>query len=84
MRYSISKRVKTLSISNSISKVQDKIEVQIRVDKEPKISFEEFEKDGIHFVEWGNKDLENLLHNYGYNYIIIMDLVMIWKSIIKI
>ena len=32
---------------------------------------EELDKDGIHFVEWGNKDLENLLHNYGYNYIII-------------
>jgi two-component system OmpR family sensor kinase len=45
-----SKRVKTLSISNSISKVQDKIEVQIRVDKEPKISFEEFEKDGKRYL----------------------------------
>jgi len=45
-----SKKIKTLNISNSISKVQDKIEVQIRIDKEPKVSFEEFEKNGKKYL----------------------------------
>lgn len=30
---------------------------------------EEFEKEGIHFVEWGDKRLEELLHSYGFNVI---------------
>lgn len=32
---------------------------------------EEFEKEGIHFVEWGEEDLESLLHQYGYDVIVI-------------
>ena len=32
---------------------------------------EEFEKDGTHFVEWGDEKLENLLKDYGYNVILI-------------
>lgn len=32
---------------------------------------EEFEKDGVHFVEWGDENLENLLNDYGYNVILI-------------
>ena len=28
---------------------------------------EEFEKDGIHFVEWGDDKLLNLLNEYGFN-----------------
>ncbi len=32
---------------------------------------EEFEKEGIHFVEWGNIKLEKLLKSYGYNVIIL-------------
>jgi tRNA threonylcarbamoyladenosine biosynthesis protein TsaE len=27
---------------------------------------EEFEKDGIHFVEWGDKKLEEILKSYGF------------------
>ncbi len=27
---------------------------------------EEFEKEGIHFVEWGDKKLEELLKSYGF------------------
>src|SRR5690606_33854362 len=27
---------------------------------------EEFEKSGIHFVEWGNSALENILSDYGF------------------
>ncbi|AXH14992.1 tRNA (adenosine(37)-N6)-threonylcarbamoyltransferase complex ATPase subunit type 1 TsaE [Malaciobacter mytili] len=30
---------------------------------------EEFEKEGIHFVEWGDKRLEDLLLSYGFNVI---------------
>ncbi len=30
---------------------------------------EEFEKEGIHFVEWGDKRLEELLHSYGFTVI---------------
>lgn len=30
---------------------------------------EEFEKDGIHFVEWGNDELKSILDNYGYEVI---------------
>uniref|UniRef100_UPI0040486BF0 tRNA (adenosine(37)-N6)-threonylcarbamoyltransferase complex ATPase subunit type 1 TsaE n=1 Tax=Aliarcobacter sp. TaxID=2321116 RepID=UPI0040486BF0 len=32
---------------------------------------EEFEKTGIHFVEWGDEKLEELLKEYGYNVILI-------------
>lgn len=32
---------------------------------------EEFEKDGIHFVEWGDEKLEALLKSYGYNVILL-------------
>lgn len=32
---------------------------------------EEFEKDGIHFVEWGDKKLEALLKDYGYDVLTI-------------
>ena len=28
---------------------------------------EEFEKEGIHFVEWGDEKLEKLLKDYGFN-----------------
>ncbi len=28
---------------------------------------EEFEKDGIHFVEWGDDKLETILKEYGFN-----------------
>ena len=30
---------------------------------------EEFEKDGIHFVEWGDDKLINILKEYGFDYI---------------
>lgn len=30
---------------------------------------EEFEKEGIHFVEWGNDTLEELLKSYGFEII---------------
>ncbi len=30
---------------------------------------EEFEKDGLHFVEWGDKKLENILDEYGFRHI---------------
>jgi two-component system OmpR family sensor kinase len=45
-----SKKIKTLNVSNSVSKVQDKIEVQIRVDKDSKLSYEEFDKDGKKYL----------------------------------
>ena len=32
---------------------------------------EEFEKDGIHFVEWGDEKLEEILNDYGYKVILI-------------
>ena len=32
---------------------------------------EEFEKDGIHFVEWGDKKLEMILKEYGFEIIVI-------------
>lgn len=32
---------------------------------------EEFEKPGIHFVEWGDKRLQELLNSYGFNTISI-------------
>jgi len=33
--------------------------------------FEEFEKKGIHFVEWGDEDLEKLLKRYGFQVVTI-------------
>ena len=32
---------------------------------------EEFEKEGTHFVEWGDEKLQELLKDYGYNVILI-------------
>ncbi|QKF59534.1 tRNA (adenosine(37)-N6)-threonylcarbamoyltransferase complex ATPase subunit type 1 TsaE [Aliarcobacter lanthieri] len=32
---------------------------------------EEFEKNGIHFVEWGDEKLEKLLKDYGYEVMVI-------------
>jgi tRNA threonylcarbamoyladenosine biosynthesis protein TsaE len=32
---------------------------------------EEFEKNGLHFVEWGDEKLESLLKEYGYNVFVI-------------
>lgn len=32
---------------------------------------EEFERDGTHFVEWGDEKLEEILKDYGYNVILI-------------
>ena len=32
---------------------------------------EEFEKEGTHFVEWGDVKLEEILKDYGYNVILI-------------
>jgi len=32
---------------------------------------EEFEKDGIHFVEWGDDKLKQLLEQYGFDTIVI-------------
>lgn len=32
---------------------------------------EEFEKNGIHFVEWGDEKLENILIEYGFEVIIV-------------
>ena len=29
---------------------------------------EEFEKDGMHFVEWGDDELEQILEDYGFAY----------------
>ncbi|MBI3873765.1 MAG: tRNA (adenosine(37)-N6)-threonylcarbamoyltransferase complex ATPase subunit type 1 TsaE [Arcobacter sp.] len=30
---------------------------------------EEFEKDGVHFVEWGDDELEQILEEYGFAYL---------------
>lgn len=32
---------------------------------------EEFEKDGIHFVEWGDDKLIDILENYGFDYLVV-------------
>ena len=32
---------------------------------------EEFEKDGIHFVEWGDERLEELLKSYGFDLFVL-------------
>lgn len=35
---------------------------------------EEFEKSGIHFVEWGSDKLENILNDYGFD-VIVLDIL---------
>lgn len=32
---------------------------------------EEFDKSGIHFVEWGDSKLEEILKSYGYNVLVV-------------
>jgi tRNA threonylcarbamoyladenosine biosynthesis protein TsaE len=32
---------------------------------------EEFEKDGIHFVEWGEEDLKKILDEYGFEVLVV-------------
>jgi tRNA threonylcarbamoyladenosine biosynthesis protein TsaE len=32
---------------------------------------EEFEKDGIHFVEWGDENLKKILDDYGFEVLIV-------------
>ena len=32
---------------------------------------EEFEKSGLHFVEWGDSKLENILNDYGFDVVVI-------------
>lgn len=32
---------------------------------------EEFEKEGTHFIEWGDEKLEEILKDYGYNVLLI-------------
>ena len=32
---------------------------------------EEFEKEGVHFVEWGDEKLETLLKDYGYRVVLV-------------
>lgn len=32
---------------------------------------EEFEKNGLHFVEWGDTKLENILNDYGFDVVVI-------------
>lgn len=32
---------------------------------------EEFEKEGLHFVEWGDEELEEILNEYGYKVIVV-------------
>ncbi len=32
---------------------------------------EEFEKDGIHFVEWGDENLKKILDDYGFEVLVI-------------
>ena len=32
---------------------------------------EEFEKEGIHFIEWGDNKLQEILEDYGYEVIVI-------------
>lgn len=32
---------------------------------------EEFDKPGLHFVEWGDKKMENILKEYGYDFMVI-------------
>lgn len=32
---------------------------------------EEFEKEGIHFVEWGDDELKDILDDYGYKVLVV-------------
>ena len=32
---------------------------------------EEFEKDGIHFVEWGDENLKKILDDYGFEVLVV-------------
>jgi len=32
---------------------------------------EEFEKEGVHFVEWGDDSLKNILEDYGFEVLVI-------------
>ena len=32
---------------------------------------EEFEKSGLHFVDWGDSKLENILNDYGFDVIVL-------------
>lgn len=32
---------------------------------------EEFEKEGIHFVEWGSDELKNILQEYGFEVLVL-------------
>lgn len=32
---------------------------------------EEFEKEGIHFVEWGDDSLKNILEEYGFEVLVV-------------
>jgi len=32
---------------------------------------EEFEKSGIHFVEWGDENLQKILNEYGFDLIVV-------------
>ncbi len=32
---------------------------------------EEFEKQGVHFVEWGEKNLEDVLNSYGFELLVV-------------
>lgn len=32
---------------------------------------EEFEKKGVHFVEWGEQNFEDLLNSYGYEVLVV-------------
>ena len=34
-------------------------------------TLEEFEKSGLHFVEWGDSKLENILNDYGFDVVVI-------------
>lgn len=44
---------------------------------------EEFEKSGIHFVEWGSGKLENILNDYGFDVIVLDILKKMIKGYIK-
>ena len=45
---------------------------------------EEFEKEGIHFVEWGDEKLQTLLNEYGYEVMLIEILKRDNKRLYKI
>ena len=45
-----SKGIKSLNITDTITKVRDKVEAQIIVDREQKVAFEEYDKDGKKYL----------------------------------